>query len=202
MSSHATFDIAVLTLCGVTNIATAGRVLRHKSVEGLAITWILLTLFACISWTVYGLWQGNVFQVITSAMTALCFVVVLAVAHRNQVVCLSRSLWSTTGFVVIISALALALGANGLGFAGLALTLVNRVPQLWKALRSPGGVAVSVLGNGADATQSLLWVVIGLIRHDTWLMASSLYCLLSATFVVVRATSARVSRSRSLLPAA
>jgi uncharacterized protein with PQ loop repeat len=199
MSSHATFDIAVLALCGVTNIATAGRVLRHKSVEGLAIAWILLTLFACVSWTVYGLWQGNVFQVITSAMTALCFVIVLVVAHRNDVAQLSRSLWSTTGFVIVISALAMSLGANGLGFAGLALTLVNRLPQLWKALREPGGLGVSLLGNGADATQSLLWVFIGLFRGDLWLMTSSLYCLLSAMFVVVRAAS--VGRGRSLLPA-
>jgi uncharacterized protein with PQ loop repeat len=197
--SHATFDIAVLTLCGVTNIATAGRVLRHKSVEGLAIAWVLLTLFACVSWTAYGAWQGNVFQVITSAMTALCFVIVLIVAYRNDVVHLSRSLWSTTGFVVIISALAMSLGANGLGFAGLALTLVNRLPQLWKAVRAPGGLGVSVLGNGADATQSLLWVLIGSFRGDVWLVASSSYCLLSAMFVAVRAFS--VGRTRPLLPA-
>jgi uncharacterized protein with PQ loop repeat len=191
--TSATFDVAVLTLCGVTNIATAGRVLRHKSVEGLAVAWVLLTLFACVSWTVYGAWQGNVFQVITSAMTALCFVVVLVVAHRSQVARLSRSVLSVTGFLVLLSGIAFLAGADGLGFAGLTLTLINRVPQLIKALRSPGGLGVSVLGNGADATQSLLWVVIGVLRYDIWLAVSSLYCLLSAMFVVVRVVTARSS---------
>lgn len=191
MSPHTTFDIAVLTLCSVTNIATAGRVLRHKSVEGLAVAWVLLTLFACMSWTVYGLWQGNVFQVITSAMTAACFVVVLVMAHRANVAKLWRSLLSTTGFLLVVSGMAFVAGANGLGFAGLALTLINRIPQIIKSLRTPGGHAVSLLGNGADATQSLLWTVIAVLRYDVWLAASSLYCLLSAMFVVVRAVPKR-----------
>jgi hypothetical protein len=145
-----------------------------------------------VSWTVYGLWQGNIFQVITSAMTATCFVIVLVIAHRSRVARLSRSLLSTTGFLLVISVVAFVAGANGLGFAGLALTLVNRVPQILKALRAPGGYAVSLLGNGADATQSLLWVVIGVLRYDIWLAASSMYCLLSAMFVVIR--SAMVGR--------
>lgn len=200
VSPYPAFDVVLLMLGGVTNIATAGRVIRYRSVEGLAVTWVMLTLFACVTWMLYGLWRHNVLQVITSAMTASSFAIVLVIAHHVRVARLSRSLLSATGLFLAISLLTFLAGSDGLGFAGLALTLLNRIPQVWKAIRSPGGNAVSLLGNGADATQSLLWTTIGVLRYDAWLAASSGYCLLSCTYVVVRARIARNGHFRVFHP--
>lgn len=194
--SHVVLDVTVLLLCTITNVATVGRVIRHRSVDGLAISWVLLTMFACLSWTVYGTWQGNIFQVITSAMTATCFCIVLINAHLMSAVRAAHSLISIVGFVLALAAVAIFVGVHGLGLVGLGLTLVNRIPQLAKAIRYGRGVAISLLGNGADALQSLLWVMIGAVRLDYWLAASSAYCLFSAAFVVIRCAP-----SRGVIPA-
>jgi uncharacterized protein with PQ loop repeat len=189
---HATDEVVLLTLCGVMNLATAARVFKHRTIHGLAPAWVWLSLLACISWTWYGVLQENMLQVITSVITATCFAIVLVAAHHVGVLRVATSTLGIALLAGIIVGLGVSASTHGLGIAGLTLTLVNRIPQAIEAYRSPGGRAVSTLGTSADAVQSLLWTLTGVLRADLWLTLASAYCLAASVWVLLRAQAQRL----------
>jgi uncharacterized protein with PQ loop repeat len=183
---------ALLLALGIgTTVASTARVLRARTVEGIALMGPVLSMFATLTWVVYDLHSGNIVQLVTCALSSLGFALVLATAHHTQVLHISRVVLGLASYVCVAAALMLLLGFDGLGVSVAVLTFVNRLPQTRMAWRSPGGAGISVAACAMDALQSAMWAATGAVRGDVWTAITSLYCLANAGFVAVRTYSGR-----------
>lgn len=184
-------------LCGM--LASVRRILSTRSVEGYAIPTAVMSLCNALSWIVYALTSHTAagYTLIgTSSVNATLFATVLAMAHRTGVFPIRKSLAIVSCHATIMGAAVAVFGFHALMAIVPVTTFAILVPQLIKAITTPGGRGISIVGSGAQSTQRGLSLAVALSAHDLLFVATSSFSSATWLFVTIRALVARFDEAK------
>jgi len=182
----------VLGLAAVPAIwAQAVAVVRRRSTDGLSPAFVVMWAWSAATWAAHGALHHNVAQVALELSSFVAVLLMLGVLIRSGRLGLVRAGATTAVYAVALLALAVLGGRGGVGAAATVIAVSCRVPQVRESWRNPSGGAISTGGFLLGATVDGMWVLNGILVHDTVTIAVSAVCAAHGAFVGGRALLAR-----------
>ena len=180
------FSAWCIALSCTFTVPQAWRVVRHNTVEGVAILSQMQGFIAGGMWVVYGIAAtepvislGN--GVVTVGIgVVLVQMVRLNVLTKTQLMGILLGIYSFAIVLQVFSLNALGAIAGVIGSSGI-------IPQVWKAARQSHLKGVSASGNALLALTTISWGLYSLMIDDPLLAASNFVIVLPASFIAFRA---------------
>ncbi|MEN9300981.1 MAG: hypothetical protein RLZZ254_762 [Actinomycetota bacterium] len=164
----------------------AWRVVRHNTVEGVAILSQMQGFIAGGMWVVYGIAGAEPVISLGNGVVTVGIGVVLVqmvrlnVLTKTQLIGILLGIYSFAIVLQVFSLNALGAIAGVIGSSGI-------IPQVWKAARQSHLKGVSASGNALLALTTVSWGVYSIFIDDPLLAASNFVIVLPASFIAFRA---------------
>lgn len=180
------FSAWCIALSCTFTVPQAWRVVRHNTVEGVAILSQMQGFIAGGMWVVYGIAAAEPVISLGNGVVTVGIGVVLVQMVRLNVLTKTQLMGILLGiysFAIVLQVFSLnALGAIAglIGSSGI-------IPQVWKAARQSHLKGVSASGNALLALTTISWGLYSLMIDDPLLAASNFVIVLPASFIAFRA---------------
>ena len=164
------------------------RVRKAGSSEGLSVTYVAAGTTSAATWLAYGFFADQTLQIVVNAsglFAQICTMLLIAYYAPKY----RKVMLVVAGYAGVMVAGGLLIGPALVGALGSALAVSSRFPQVYTSWRQPGEGAVSVSSFGFTAAVSVLWAIFGLVDNDAFITSSSIVCVGSCLFVILRTRS-------------
>ena len=180
------FSAWCIALSCTFTVPQAWRVVRHNTVEGVAILSQMQGFIAGGMWVVYGIAGAEPVISLGNGVVTVGIGVVLVQMVRLNVLTktqLSGILLGIYSFAIVLQVFSL----NALGAIAGVIGSSGIIPQVWKAARQSHLKGVSASGNALLALTTVSWGFYSLMIDDPLLAASNFVIVLPASFIAFRA---------------
>lgn len=180
------FSAWCIALSCTFTVPQAWRVVRHNTVEGVAILSQMQGFIAGGMWVVYGIAGAEPVISLGNGVVTVGIGVVLVqmvrlnVLTKTQLIGILLGIYSFAIVLQVFSLNALGAIAGVIGSSGI-------IPQVWKAARQSHLKGVSASGNALLALTTVSWGLYSLMIDDPLLAASNFVIVLPASFIALRA---------------
>lgn len=180
------FSAWCIALSCTFTVPQAWRVVRHNTVEGVAILSQMQGFIAGGMWVVYGIAGAEPVISLGNGVVTVGIGVVLVqmvrlnVLTKTQLIGILLGIYSFAIVLQVFSLNALGAIAGVIGSSGI-------IPQVWKAARQSHLKGVSASGNALLALTTVSWGFYSLMIDDPLLAASNFVIVLPASFIAFRA---------------
>lgn len=180
------FSAWCIALSCTFTVPQAWRVVRHNTVEGVAILSQMQGFIAGGMWVVYGIAGAEPVISLGNGVVTVGIGVVLVqmvrlnVLTKTQLIGILLGIYSFAIVLQVFSLNALGAIAGVIGSSGI-------IPQVWKAARQSHLKGVSASGNALLALTTVSWGFYSLMIDDLLLAASNFVIVLPASFIAFRA---------------
>ena len=180
------FSAWCIALSCTFTVPQAWRVVRHNTVEGVAVLSQMQGFIAGGMWVVYGIAGAEPVISLGNGVVTVGIGVVLVqmvrlnVLTKTQLIGILLGIYSFAIVLQVFSLNALGAIAGVIGSSGI-------IPQVWKAARQSHLKGVSASGNALLALTTVSWGFYSLMIDDPLLAASNFVIVLPASFIAFRA---------------